>query len=260
METKDLKTEKTNEQPKNAVNNLYDNTLLNLLYGDFDDEIVESREAKVKRLFKAPSQSRIKTFAILTAENPDGQEASKEENAKNTDNLKKQLSYIKPENLERSIDTGGFSYYKVKGRYNDNIEHSFLVFNISLDDAKKLSSFYRQQSFIYGKNENGKLVFEILANKSLKGYSYRVCDRRDLWYQEEDGEDVEKEYTQISRDFKIRIPFDQFAWSAEDLEEHLVALANKHYDVDRLLEESLSDKICARVKYYHRFTLYKMKI
>ena len=256
----DFKTEKTNEQQKKAVNNLYDSTLLNLLYGDFDDEIVESRESKVKRLFKAPSQSRIRTFAILSPENPDGQEASKEENAKNTDNLKKQLSYIKPERIERSLESGGFSYYKVKGRYNGIIEHSFLIFNLSLEDAKGLGALYRQQSFIYGKNENGKLVFEIWANKSLKGYSYRVCDRRDLWYQEEDEDDLEKGYTQISRDFKIRIPFDQFAWSAEDLEERLVALANKHYDVDRLLEETITDRFCAREKYYRRFTLYKMKI
>lgn len=226
------------------------NNKLHSLVNDFGYALTESKEAKVKKLFTNPSESKIKTFAILTAENPDKQSLSKEDNYWRNVNLKNQLSFNELRQLEKELALGAHPYYKVKGMF-DNVEHSFLIYNISLEDAKKLSSHNEQQSFIYGRNEGGKLIFEFWANKSKNGYSYQLLDKKDMYLRVDNAENY---YTQIARDFKINIPFDKFEWSEEDLEEWL---SNKACDVDKLINECLSDSINGKTKYMNRVSLYR---
>lgn len=54
-----------------------------------------SLKAKAIRLFKDPEKSRIKTFAILTGENPDIKKLSSEKNKEQNQKLKDELkNYI----------------------------------------------------------------------------------------------------------------------------------------------------------------------
>lgn len=78
----------------------------------------------------------LKSFAILTSDNPMGKKLSPSENAANYESLMKDLKL------------GSFIYFPVKGKYND-IEHSVIIYNISLDDAVYLGDTYNQESIIY---------------------------------------------------------------------------------------------------------------
>ena len=215
-----------------------------------NNELTESKESKVKKLFTSPEKSRIKTFAILTSENPDKQKLSAEDNYWRNVQLKNELSFNDLNKLEKELAIGAHPYYKVKGMF-DNVEHSFLIYNISLEDAKLLSSHNGQQSFIYGRNDNGKLIFEFWANKSTNGFSYKLLDKKDMYLRVDDAENY---YTQIAKDFKINIPFDKFEWSAEDLEEWL---ERKGDSTEELIAECLSDNINGKTKYANRIKLYR---
>ena len=216
--------------------------------------ISESGKDTAKRLFKNPEYlKKIKTFAILTAENRDKTPMSRKVNKELNKNLKKELSY---DNIEKNIIAGRYPYYKVKGKYG-TVEHSFLIYNITLDDAKSLSANCGQQAFIFGTNDNGILKFQMWANASRSGYSYKLVDEKEEFdILDDDAPDF---YTQISRDFKFSIPFETFEVDAADMIESIYNYSmNKGRssdEVDDLIDESVNSAIYAKGRYFARATL-----
>ena len=91
---------------------------------------------------------KIRTFAILTADNPMRCEeeaksyTTKEEIARENNKLR--------ESIKSTLKAGSFQYVISEGKYQDK-EQSYFIFNITLDYAKHLASIYRQESFIFGK-------------------------------------------------------------------------------------------------------------
>lgn len=216
--------------------------------------VLESGESKAKRLFNNPEYvSKIKTFAIFTAENRDAIQMIRSQNRELNKELKRDLS---GNNLEKSIIAGRYSYYKVKGKYG-NVENSFLVYNITLEDAKSLCSKNGQQSFIFCYNNDGNLKFQFWANASRSGYSYKLVDEKDEFnVLDSDAPDY---YTQISRDFKFTIPFDKFEVAAEDMIESIKSrcyrLGYSEDDIDRIIDESVNSEIYAKGRFHARATL-----
>ena len=215
--------------------------------------IVESSsKSKAKRLFSNPSKSKnIRTFAILTANNPNKMTLSREDNHWRNTRLKMELSNNEFSKLEKELTIGAHPYYKVKGMY-DNVEQSFLIYNLSLEDAKLISRHNEQQSFIYGRNLGDKLVFEFWANKSKNGYSYYLLDSKDFYYRVDDAENY---YTQIARDFKINIPFEKFEWATEDMIDYVDGGDDEVNN--RLIDECLSNEVNGKTKYMNRIQLYR---
>ena len=126
-----------------------------------------SLKSKVIRLFKDPEKSRIKTFAILTGENPDIKKLSSAENKEQNQKLKDELKKLHP--VDKTINSIQYPYYKVVGHYGENVEHSFLIFNITFEDARYIAATSHQESFIFGRNNNGELTFEFWQNKYTDG-------------------------------------------------------------------------------------------
>lgn len=215
------------------------------------ESLEESSKHKAKLLFSHPSAAKnIKTFAILTGNNPDAVRASKHDNVKFNNALKNELSYSN--NVEKIILNGHYPYYKVKGKYG-SVENSFIIYNIDLEEAKQLSAYCKQQSFIFGKNEGEKIIFQMWANKHKnngiqKNYSYELVDEKDMYNRVDDAEDY---YTQISRDFKINIPFEKFE------PDNMVEFYNACENNPRLLENSLNRKFTGKYRYGCRTQLYK---
>lgn len=169
----------------------------------------------------------IKTFAILSAENPMGQAMSPEENEKRRTDL---LAYL---------STAHYRYFKVKGQYG-NKENSLIIYNIPLDDTLKIGDKFGQESVIWchldyneETNEGGGVHYE---------------------YWERDGEDkplqkkIEKErfinaanfedmFTQVKRGFKIQIPFFEHYKSIKSVIEK-----RNVKNIEQLVNESLDDK------------------
>ena len=79
----------------------------------------------------------VKTFSILTAENPNGIEQDKDTNR------------IKNQELEKRLRSMNLGFIKVKGQYGSE-ENSFFIPNITKDEALNLGKMFSQESIIYG--------------------------------------------------------------------------------------------------------------
>jgi len=109
-----------------------------LQLGGIEVSLAEFRGSKTKE-----SILKTRDFAILTAENPQAKALSREENEKRNKRLVEELQ------------DKGYEYVPVEGRY-DNLEESFLVFEISNEAALDLAKKYDQESVIH----NGDLIYQ----------------------------------------------------------------------------------------------------
>ena len=131
---------------------------------------------KVNKALWGDYYNEIRTFAILSAENPLVMTLGIKSNRERTKLLKK---YLKEGNFEAvevdeelvseiRNDLGDnpdyIDYKKINGVYSDEPEHSFMVMNISLKSAKAISKLFGQESFFYGK------VTQVTDD--MKNYSY----------------------------------------------------------------------------------------
>lgn len=218
---------------------------------------LESTKSKIKSLFLNPQGSKIKTFMIITGENPDTI-STPENNKLYNQKLKDKISFKSINSIESDIASLFLPYYKVKGKFSGNIEHSFIIYNCSHFDAEYLAKSCRQQSFIFGTNDNGKLTFAMWANKSKNDYHYIKVDEKDLYI---DKSDAENDYTKICKDFKFSIPFDVFEVAPEEMietvENSIKLNRFSEEKFEKYLDESLDDKYTGKHRMYVRSALYK---
>lgn len=78
----------------------------------------------------------IRTFAILTAENPFATSLPRSANMERNDDL------------ERGLKAGNYVFRKVIGQYGGK-EHSYSVYNIPVDEAKRYAADFNQESFVF---------------------------------------------------------------------------------------------------------------
>ena len=146
---------------------------------DWYDALSSLNENNLVKNVAAGLNKKVMTFAILTADNPSIKYLTNEErkdylrdpvayNSKKTAELKADLKDRAINTISKEGDDVSYRlpYIKINGRYsqfevknlNGKIikmppEHSFMLINVSLADASALAEKYKQQSFIFGKNE-----------------------------------------------------------------------------------------------------------
>jgi hypothetical protein len=106
------------------------------------------------------------SYSLLTAQNPMGQSASPEENAKSNKSLTTDLA------------AHGAVYHPVKGKYGSNEEQSFLVHHTKSVTPELLEGFakkYNQESVIHSSQGHHQMKYVNGDNtgKHLKGSSYQ---------------------------------------------------------------------------------------
>lgn len=190
-----------------------------------------SRRQKAVQSVK--SGKNVKTLMILTAQNPKGVKMDDEENNKRNASLEKDLSL------------NHFRWFRIKGKYNDK-EKSYIVYNVSIEDAKRISMDYDQESFIFGiHNGEGEITWQYWEKSGNNPYELAVEKNEYV-----DATDDNNMFSNIGRNFKFRIPFfDHF----NQIDTELDAIA----DCDRLLSESLDDKYTLKHHWLCRAKLYK---
>lgn len=118
---------------------------------------------------------KVKSYALMTAENPYGEEHGTLENSDFNDKLEQQLK------------TSGLGYIKVKGKFFGNVEHSYLIPNISQAAAVNLGKKYGQFSIIYGdKNpQTGGMVHKYIEGgevvQTRKTFNQLARDAEDMF-------------------------------------------------------------------------------
>ena len=105
-----------------------------------------------KMFINGKSYNNIMSFAILSAENPD----SKEDTAANNKKHMKKLSDL----LKRDH----YTFVRQDGHFEGNVEHSYIIFNITAEATAKLAGKFEQTSFFYCYPDgNGNMVNEYWA-------------------------------------------------------------------------------------------------
>ena len=194
-----------------------------------------SRRQKAQQAIQGTNR-RVRTMAIISAENPMGNVMDDEYNERSMEELVRQLTI------------GHYRYFRVKGNY-DGFENSLMVYNISLEDTLYLCYKYNQES----------VIFVDMRNDGDISYQYWQGDNdhSQLRLQREEHEIVDATeddnyYTQISKHFKFRIPFFEHVTKiCDDL-----ALRENTIDVDRLITESLESNRAGKSRYLKRGLLY----
>lgn len=184
----------------------------------------------------------IRTFLIITGENPMGDPGSNNINRTQNNSL---VDYLKK---------GHYAWQPVQGKYGST-ENSKIIFNIPLDEAKMLGLKFRQQSFIYCRKKDKKTLFELYYINEEQN-DYDLVETQDS-YNKELGSDL---YTKIDKDNKFSIPFDFFTESCNKFNTIINEQKNKsekyNKNFERFLNESLKENKIGYNRYLNRSLIY----
>lgn len=239
-----------------------------------DLESIEIAEAykKVGESFKHElfgTSDNIRSFCIITAENPLEVRFTREKN----EELNKEL--------EALLRSGRFVFRHVNGFYGSK-EHSYMVLNITLTAAKRLAAMFNQQSFIFAfksdytdSSRKTRMTYKFFAlrnsvvSKCVAEYrktgsfptipenAYVPTDiQNDLEFP-----DGQREFHSRKNSFKFRIPFSSFMAENTAIEESVIAeyaairqkIGNESFL--KLLDESMDDSRTGKYQYQCRTAL-----
>lgn len=240
-------------------------------------ESLNESSGKIKRALFGDYTNKIRTFAILTAENPMGIEITPQENNKLSKELKRRikqlnLQYIDIQGMFRDkenpteftdIDKKNYGDSKYMGGKSLRKEHSVMIINCSKNDAIGLAAIFKQQSLFFGTVEKvesnsekrkGFVTIEYLEvtpsskEKLIKGGSstdleYRVVDTsKDIV----DAKDFENYFSKY-KDFQYSIDMNIFKENFEKL---------KTIKEDSLFEDTINDEIMSKNRRMARLGAY----
>lgn len=185
-------------------------------------EVDESGYASIMRGFRGLREN-IKKIAILTAENPHGEQHSNEFN--------KDANF----KLQKFLTEGKFSFKKIKGSYGQT-ENSFIVFNIPKTTAIYIGVKYNQDSIIYGevkKTDKGNekdtpMSFEMIGTDRSNPKEFgKVIGKTDVVIYRDNPEDF---YSEV-KGRKFVLPF-------YDVVDRLKGEDNKTYELTKNYDKS----------------------
>lgn len=210
-------------------------TLRNMTENKAEQNSVLSETSRRQKAQRAINNigSRVKTYAILTSENPMENRLSKSDNTQLTDKLKSHLK------------AGNFVWFSVKGMHGEK-ENPFIVYNISLTDTLDIAKKFNQESIIWCDNESGEKQY---WSRNGDGKFSKTHARNDI----DDMTDAEDYYTQVNRNFKFQIPF----FDGKD-DEMLNEMISEHNAIiDRVVRRNLKH-INEDDNYYNRKVNYML--
>jgi len=206
---------------------------------------------------------RVKTLLIMSAENPMGNQLQSdivlEIPSNNPNPVCTTVNNKERTNLfAEMLKSQQFCYFPVKGKYG-NVEYSYIVYNISLDDAKRFGRYFDQRDIIFGEvKEQGSVAFNLYRKDESEFANVKDVNRDYYYVETKDGylpidSDANDYYTAIGRHNKFSIPFETYM--SESLRNIVSGLAfvneiveernQKHWSYakryNRNLNESISD-------------------
>ena len=171
--------------------------------------------------------------------------------------------------LKSFFSSKQYAFCPVKGKYG-NIEHPFMVYNVSLEDMKIIGRTFDQESFIYAEIENNNSQPHVIFSFYKKDYSenekklklsqkeYHFIESKDVYVKIDN--DANEDFTAIGRNFKFSIPFDIFCESIYRFNRFVNERCDKYeaYNLscERLIEESIDNRRTDRSRRLRRAQLY----
>lgn len=127
----------------------------------------ENGSTRFKSALFGDITGKIRTFAIMTPENPNGE------------TVDAQLNNKLVKGFKSTLKTVYIQYIPIEGSYNVK-EHSFMLINIPLSTATHLAGAYHQQSFFYGKTSKegvAEINYYETSNAKDKKPTYSLKDK-----------------------------------------------------------------------------------
>ncbi len=177
---------------------------------------------------------RVKTIAIISAQNPMGSDGSDLPNGYNE---------RAHQDLLKTLKIGHYRYFETPGRYGTP-EQSVMIYNISIEDTLFLAYKYNQESVVFVEINGDVISYQYWEGEDHSSPLKKQREEREIV----DATNDDDVYTQISKKFKFRIPFFE---SIKKYEAHLNDRSN-YYNVDQLIAECLDNKWSGKHKYYCR--------
>lgn len=183
-----------------------------------------------KMFINGKSYNNIMSFAILSAENPDSRS-----DISTADNKK----FMK--DLSSLLKRDHYTFVRQDGHFEGNVEHSYIIFNITVEATAKLAGKFEQTSFFYCYPDgNGNMVNEYWVKQDTKQpYNsvknpYIFINKTTKVNNEKDAEDF---YSIIDKDYKYSIDPSVFVKADTALHESIENLRSEF----NLIEESNDD-------------------
>lgn len=191
----------------------------------------------------------LKTFSIITAENPKGEKLQRAENEIRMSELKKALEQ------ERILFISQKRGYKTDEN-PDGAENSLILINAQSFVAESLCLKFQQKSFIHCKCENNKITSCYYETKDYKSYKLLETIINPINNIEE-TDDCHSMCIFNHNQIKYTISFKLFEDIADFIADSMNISLNE-YDV-RLNEESIRIAAfgCGSSRYYRNMTMYK---
>ena len=179
-----------------------------------------NRYRRLKRALFGDPSGKIRTFAIISPENPVGvfgeeewekikQTEKANFNQANRKELEQKLSKAKAIKYDgdKAMGYGGFDYIRIKGKYINN-EITYMIFNLTLEDAKAIAKCYGQESFFFANvskdpNKEPSTIAYYKTTNQCK--SYKLVEITKTISDETDAEDFFSKYG-----MKFRINMSEF--------------------------------------------------
>lgn len=166
-------------------------TLKNLIKEEVRNALTESGFARMMNIMRGLVPN-VDTFAILSAENPFGKQASSSYNSESRKRLEKRLRGM------------NFGFQKLKGKYGQ-LENSLFIPNIMKSEAMELGKEFDQESIIFGEKAGKKgdyegMKIEMVYTDDRFG---EVEGTRYVWVNMSDADDL---YS-VVKGRKFQIPF-----------------------------------------------------
>ncbi len=181
-----------------------------------------SKTSRAKKAIQSiqGKNKRVRTIAIVSAENPMGKPVSPEYNKEAA------------EKLFHTLVIGYIIYFPTRNsKYKKVKENSVFIYNVTLYYAKSLADDFNQESMVFVDITNPDQISYQWWERPAEGKQLRMVDEQhDIVDTTNDSDN----YTMICRRFKFRIPF------FEGYIRTLTALneCSSQSDVDRMLTET----------------------
>ena len=241
---------------------LSENELINVL----KNMVNEARYSPTANILRGNIRKSIKTIAILTAENPKGVEASKEYNKAANEKLKDVLR------------TGRFGYRPIDGSYGTE-ENSFIINNISLDDAINIGEKFKQDTIVFGEvvggdDEKSFMAFKMVGTDPDKPKEYRkIIAVSDVFIHRKDAEDfyseiggrkfvlpfygtIDKFVGEDDKVYKIEKDYSRTKWEGGKAEPTDIKISPDEDELNELQERAI--RTCCSTSYNLRGRIHKI--
>lgn len=175
------------------------------------NESLEERAAtgKVRSALFGDKRRLIKTFAVLTGENPMGKKLSDIENRQRNKRLRKGIENDRRADMEKSgLSQEDFfrrlhvQYIPIQGKFG-NDEHSYIVINLSLDDAKKYSELFEQMSFFFGEHTKDDKIIISYYERAREEDDFELIEKTERIDNAQDFDDFFSKYNGLKWSFYL---------------------------------------------------------